>query len=179
MSCTDIVQVIVCQLIATNVALGIDHRVGIELAVVQDVLTAIAQIGIEHTLELNTHCIAPLRLLGIVEHIGLRRAFHLRLCHPFGVVLVGHLGESQTAIDKEAVEQDVAGLAIDGVAVLHTIETAVANGDVVDVGALFQTDNQHTIAGLLTGDVLHEHVSDSRVVASAAVLLGLVIQIDF
>ena len=77
MTCADVVEIILEDVVAADVALLVDHRIGIFLAVLADILTAIGQIGVEHAFEFNTHDIAPLGLLGEVEQEALRHAFHL------------------------------------------------------------------------------------------------------
>ena len=146
MTCTDIVEVIVQNVVPANLAFLVDHRVGVELAVVEDVLTAVAQVGVEHTFQLDAHHVTPFWTCGEVQQVGLRIALHLRACHPFRVVLVGHLGERQTTVHIELVEGDVARLAGDGVPLLHTVETTVSDGDIVDERVLFQSDDLHTVA---------------------------------
>ena len=69
MTSTNVVEVIVEQVVATDVAFLVDHRVGVKLAVVQNLLVAVAQIGVEHALELNAHDVAPLGFRREVEHI--------------------------------------------------------------------------------------------------------------
>ena len=91
MAGADVVKIIIEKVIATNLTLFVDHCVGVELAVVQNVLSAVAQVGVEHTFEFYTHHIAPLGTVGEVEQIRLGRSFHLRACHPLRVVLVGLL----------------------------------------------------------------------------------------
>ena len=74
---TDIVEVVVEDVVATYFTFLIDHRVSIHLAILAYILTAIAQISIEHTLQLDTHHVAPLRFRREVEHIGLWHTLHL------------------------------------------------------------------------------------------------------
>ena len=76
-SCTDLVEVIVFQTIASDNPVLVDHRVGIELAVALDVFVAISVIGVEHRFEFYTHHIAPLRMFAEIEHIRERVALHL------------------------------------------------------------------------------------------------------
>ena len=77
MTCADVVEIILEDVVATDVALLVDHRIGIFLAVFADILTAIGQISVEHAFEFDTHDIAPLGLLREVEQEALRHAFHL------------------------------------------------------------------------------------------------------
>ena len=65
----DVVEVIVEDVEATDVAVGIDHGVGILFAIFQDVLPTIAQIGVEHTLQFDAHHIAPFGLVREIEEV--------------------------------------------------------------------------------------------------------------
>ena len=179
MTCADIVQVIVQDVVPANLALLVDHRVGVELAVVKDVLTAVAQVGVEHTLQLNTHHVAPFRTCGEIQQVRLWIALHLRARHPFRVVLVGHFGERQSAVHVELVEGNVAGLAGDSISLLYTVEPTVPHGDIVDECILFQSYDLYAVARLLAGDILHQYVAHRGVVAATANLVVLVVQIDF
>ena len=77
MACADLVEVIILDIVGTDLALLVDHRVSIFLTVLADVLTAVSEIGVEHRLEFDTHYVAPAGFLGKVEQIALRHAFHL------------------------------------------------------------------------------------------------------
>ena len=59
MTCTDIVEVIFQKVITANVAFLIDHRIGIFLTVLEDIVTTIGEISIQHTFEFDAHYIAP------------------------------------------------------------------------------------------------------------------------
>ena len=59
MSGTYIVKVIIQDVVAADVTFVIDHRVGIFLAILADILATIFDIGVKHTLEFDTHYIAP------------------------------------------------------------------------------------------------------------------------
>ena len=179
MTCADIVQVIVQDVVSANLTLLVNHRVGVELAVVKDVLTAVAQVGVEHALQLDAHHVAPFRTCGEIQQVRLRIALHLRACHPFRVVLVGHFGERQSAVHIEFVEGNVAGLAGDGVTLLHTVEPTVPHGDIVDKRVLFQSDDLYTVARLLAGDILHQYIAHRGIVATTANLVVLIVQVDF
>ena len=87
----DVVQVVVQNVIACDVAFLVNHRVGVVLAVVENVLPAVAQVGVEHTFQLDAHHIRPLGLVGEVEQVALGHALHLRVRQPLRVVLVGFL----------------------------------------------------------------------------------------
>ena len=91
MTCTDVVEVVVKDVVAGNVTLLVNHLVGVHLTVFADVLTAIAQIGVKHAFQFNAHDIAPLGFLGKVEHVALWNTLHLRVCQPLGIVLVGRI----------------------------------------------------------------------------------------
>ena len=84
----NVVEVVLLQVIASNVPLLIDHGVHILTAIVQNVLSAIAQIGVEHSLEFDTHHITPLGLCGEVQKVGMWRTFHLRTHHPLRITPV-------------------------------------------------------------------------------------------
>ena len=91
MSGTDVVEIVVQHVISSDVALLVNHLVGVHLAVVVDVLTAIAEVGVQHALQFDAHDVRPLGLLGEVEHVRLWNALHLGIGEPLGVVLVRHL----------------------------------------------------------------------------------------
>ena len=63
MTSTYVVKVIIQDVVVANVALGVNHRVGIFLTVLADILTTIFKIGVEHTFQFNTHHVAPLGFL--------------------------------------------------------------------------------------------------------------------
>ena len=73
---TDVVEVVVKDVVAGNVTLLVNHLVGVHLAVFADVLTAIAQISVKHTFQFNAHHVAPFRFFGKVEHVALWYTFH-------------------------------------------------------------------------------------------------------
>ena len=77
MTCADLVEVIVLDIVGADIALLVDHCVGIFLTVFADVLTTVSEIGVEHRLEFDTHHVAPLGLFREVEQIALRHALHL------------------------------------------------------------------------------------------------------
>ena len=58
----DVVEVIVQNVVAADVALSVDHRVGVLLTVAADLVAAVSEIGVEHTLQLDAHDVRPLRL---------------------------------------------------------------------------------------------------------------------
>ena len=179
----DVVQVIVEDVVSGNVALLVNHLVGVHLAVVQDVVAAIFKIGVQHALQFDAHHIAPLRLGGEVEHVALGHALHLRVGEPLRVVLVGRVGEHQRAVDEEVVVVDAAGQSylMDGL-VVYAVEVAVLDGDVIDgIGQLrvLVADNHHTVFRLLAGDILHRHVAHGGVESAAAHLARLVVGVDF
>ena len=65
--------------------------------------------------------------------------------------------------------------------VIHTVELAVAHGDVVDgIGQLgvVVAHNHDAVLRLLAGHVLHRHVAHLRIEAAAAHLAGLVVGVD-
>ena len=94
-SCADVVEVIVLDVVAADGAVLANHRIGVLLAIETDVLATIFQIGVEHALQLNTHHVAPFGLIREVEQVGAWRALHLRIGHPLGIVLVGLLLQDQ------------------------------------------------------------------------------------
>ena len=69
MSCADVVEVIIQDVEPTDIAIGINHSVGVFLAILQDVFSAIAQIGVEHTFQFDPHHIAPFGLRGEIKKI--------------------------------------------------------------------------------------------------------------
>ncbi len=48
MSGADIVKVVVFEVVALDFAVLVDHSVGVELAIVLDVVAAVFEIGVEH-----------------------------------------------------------------------------------------------------------------------------------
>ena len=88
MARTNLIKIIVFQLICTNLAFVVDHRVGVKLAVFADVVATISKIGVEHGFEFYTHYIAPSWRLCEVEHIRLRHSLHFRVCQPLAIVLI-------------------------------------------------------------------------------------------
>ena len=66
---TNLVKIIVLQLIRTNLTLVVDHRVGVQLAVFSDIVATIFKISVEHSFKFDTHDIAPTRFLGEVEQV--------------------------------------------------------------------------------------------------------------
>ena len=67
-----LVEVVVLEFVAAYLALGVDHGVGVHLAVLPDFVVAIFKIGVEHGFQFDAHDIAPLGFLGEVEHVRLR-----------------------------------------------------------------------------------------------------------
>ena len=63
MTGTHVIEVVLQDVIVANAAFGVNHRVGIFLTVLADILTTIFKIGVEHTFQFNTHHVAPLGLL--------------------------------------------------------------------------------------------------------------------
>ena len=133
MRIADVVEIVLQNVITTDVAFLVDHRICILLAVLADVLATVCQIGVEHAFEFDTHHVAPLRLFGEVEQVTLGHALHLRISEPLGVVVIGSLLQTERTIDKQVLKLDVTGLAAREVAVLHTIKLTVLDGDIVDV----------------------------------------------
>ena len=174
----DIVEVVVEDVIAPDVALGIDHCVGVFLTVLADVLAAVGEIGVEHALEFDTHHIAPLGFGGEVEEVALRLALHLAVGEPLAIVLVGHLGQGQRTVDKKVVELHVAGLAGREIARLHTIEPAILHKDVVYVSVFLETDDLDAVFRLLAGDILHIDATHRGIVAATADFIVLVVEVD-
>ena len=75
-TCADIVKIVVEDIVARDVTFLVNHLVGVHLAVLTDVLTTIAQIGVKHAFQFNTHHIAPFRFLGKIEHVALGHTLH-------------------------------------------------------------------------------------------------------
>ena len=90
-----VVEVVVLQLVAGYVAVGINHRVGVFAEVFYHLLVFISQVGVEHALHLYAHHVAPFRFLREVQQEALWVALHLRPCHPLRVVLVWLVGIGQ------------------------------------------------------------------------------------
>ncbi len=178
MSRADLVEVVVLELICADFALGVDHRVGVELAVLADVVAAVAQVGVEHSLKLDAHNVAPAWLLGEVEHIGLRHALHLGIGHPFAVVLVGALLQAERTVDEEVVVFDVTCPALDLVTLLDVVEVAVLDVDVIHVGDAVERLDEHTVLALITCDVLDVHVAHRWGETAAADFFRLIVEVD-
>ena len=176
---TDLVEVVVFQAVAANLALGVDHRVGIHLAIPPDVVVTIFQVGVEHGFQFDTHHVAPLGSLGEVEHVRLGHAFHLRVGHPFAVVLVGHLLQHQSSVHIVVVEHHVAGLSRLEVALCHAVEAAVVHVDVIHIRAGVESDNLYAVLALLAGDIVEMHVAHGGQVATAADFVVLIVEVDF
>ena len=175
----DVVQVVVLQLIALDAAIVQNHRVGIFLTVAANVLTTILQIGVEHGFQLDAHDVAPLGFLGKVEHERLRRALHLRVGEPLGIVLIGFLQQYYGAVHLQVVEAYVTVLTGHGVACCHTVELTVLDIDVIHLTVVGHADNHHAVFRLLTRHVLHPYVAHGGVETTAAHLARLVVGIDF
>ena len=93
-------------------------------------------------------------------------------------MLVGQLRQAERAVDVVVVVADVAGLAGDLVAKGHPVELAVADVDVVDVADGVEGDDERAVLRLAAGDVLDIDVAHGRVVAAAADLVVLVVEVD-
>ena len=64
--CSDVVKVVVFQLVTSDSAACVNHRVSIFLAVVFDALPAILQVGVEHGFEFDAHHVTPFGFCGEV-----------------------------------------------------------------------------------------------------------------
>ena len=120
------------------------------------------EIGVEHTFELNAYSIVPFGLLGEVEQPGLWVALHLGVSHPLGIggVGIGSAVLNEIAIDVEIVIDHVAGLTGDGDRfLLHTVETAIAYGDVLHIDGGVESDDEDAVVALVAGHVFHRHVA--------------------
>ena len=175
---TDVVEVVVEDVVAADVALLVDHRVGVLLTVLANLVAAVAQVGVEHALKLDAHDVAPLGAGREVEHIRLRRALHLRVGHPLGVVLIGHLRETERAVAEVIVVVDVTRLSGNLVALGNAVEAAVLHHHVVDIADGVEADDQGAILRLLAGDILHIDLAHRGVEASAANLVVLVVEVN-
>ena len=111
MACADVVEVVVEDVVVADVAFGINHRIGIGLTILADVLTTIFKIGVEHAFEFDAHHVAPFGFRREIEQIALRHALHLRVGEPFAIVLIGHLIQNEGAVDEEIVEVNITGFA--------------------------------------------------------------------
>ena len=178
MTGTDLIEVVVLDVVGADLALGVDHRVGILLTVFANVLTSIFKIGVEHRLQFDTHHITPLRSDGEVEQITLRHTLHFGIGEPLGIVLVGGFQQRQTAVDIEVVVINIARLAAHVITILHTIEVAVLDEDIIDIGILLEADDLYTVLRLLTGHILHIDITHGGVVATAADLIMLIVKVD-
>ena len=179
MARTNLIKIIVFQLICTNLAFVVDHRVGVKLAVFADVVATISKIGVEHGFEFYTHYIAPSWRLCEVEHIRLRHSLHLRIGQPLAIVLIWLLLQAKRTIDKEILVFHVAGLSSNLVTFLHTIEAAVLDVDVINVGNTVEGNDEHAVLTLIASDVLDVDVAHCRHETAAADFLGLIVEVDF
>ena len=59
----NVVKVVVVIFEASDFALSVYHRIGVLLAIVPNAFVAVAQVGVEHRLQLDAHDVAPLRTL--------------------------------------------------------------------------------------------------------------------
>ena len=73
----NVVKVVVVIFEASDFALSVYHRIGVLLAIVPNAFVAVAQVGVEHRFQFDAHDVTPLRTLGEIEHVALRRALHL------------------------------------------------------------------------------------------------------
>ena len=130
---TDIVKVVVQDVVTTNVTLLVDHGVGIFLTILADVLAPIAQISIQHTFQFDTHHVAPLGTIREIEQIGLWHTLHLTVGHPLRIVLVRWVLEYQRAVNHQVVVSDVLSKTnlVNGL-VVNTVELTIAYCDVVN-----------------------------------------------
>ena len=181
-TCTYVVEVVFQNVVSTDVALGVNHRVGILLAVVAYLLAAMCQICVQHCLKLYTHHVTPSWLRSKVQQIASWHSLHLRVCHPLRIALVWHLLQHQRTVYYQVLILHILGLAylVYRLAV-HTVKLTVAHSDVVH--SIRQRVSlvayyHHTILRLLAGHVLHQHVAYRWVVSSAANLLWLVVSVN-
>ena len=65
----DVVKVVVEQVVASDVALGIDHSVGVFTTVSENGVASVFQICVEHAFQFDAHDIAPFRFCRKVEQI--------------------------------------------------------------------------------------------------------------
>ena len=175
-----VVEVVVLQLVAGYVAVGINHRVGVFAEVFYHLLVFISQVGVEHALHLYAHHVAPFRFFREIQQEALWVALHLRPCHPLRVVLVWlvGIGQYQLSVDEQVVVFHVACLARHLYRLFHhTLELAVLYRYVVYVLNLVKSDNQHAVVALLAGDVLHVHLSYGRLEATVAQFLWFVVEV--
>ena len=179
MTGADIVEIVVEDVVAPDFSLGIDHRVGIFLTVLADFFATIGEIGIQHALKLDAHHITPFRLGGEIEQVALRHTFHLAVGEPLAIVLVRHLCQGQGSVDKETVELHIAGLAGREIAGFDTIELAVPDQDVVNVGVFLKSDDLNAVFRLFAGDILHIDIAHRGIVAATADFIMLVVEVDF
>ena len=93
-------------------------------------------------------------------------------------MLVGHLRQGQGTVDKEIVELHVARLARREIARLDAVKLTVFHENVVHIGIFLETDNLNTIFRLLAGDIFHIDIAHRGVVAAAADLIMLVVEVD-
>ena len=173
---THIVEVEVFVFVASDVAFLIDHLGRIFLQVVEDGIVAflVVLVGVEHSLHLDTHHIAPLGLAAEVEQVRVGHTFHLAVGEPFAIVLVGLvlLVENEGAVDDEVVELHVAGLAcnLDWL-LLDTVELAVFDVDVVNILYSVTANDENTIVALLAGNVLNIHIANGWLETAVASFL--------
>jgi hypothetical protein len=93
-------------------------------------------------------------------------------------VLIGLFCQSETPVDEQIVECDIAGFTTYGVTIAHTVEPAVLNEDVIHVGVFVETDDLYTVLGFLAGDILHIDVAYRGVETSTAYLVVLIVEVD-
>ena len=91
MSCTKVIEVIIQNVVAGDVSLLVYHLVGIHFTILQNVLAAVAQVGVEHAFQLDAHHVTPLGFVSEVKHVRPWHTLHFRVCQPFRIVLVRFL----------------------------------------------------------------------------------------
>ena len=116
MSCADVVEVIVEQIVPTNGSLCGNHRVDVLLTIPHDVLATMCQIGVEHAFKFDTHHVTPFRFRGEVQQIGLGRPLHFRVGHPLAERLVWSISHQELVVDKNPMKPHVFRLSADRIA---------------------------------------------------------------
>ena len=87
--------------------------------------------------------------------------------------------QAKRTIDKEILVFHVAGLSSNLVTFLHTIEAAVLDVDVINVGNTVEGNDEHAVLALVASDVLDVDVAYCRQETAAADFLGLIVEVDF
>ena len=179
----DIVEIEILVLEARCGSVISNHLLGVSLHIVEDVVTSMCKICVEHSLKLYAHDIRPFALgmflgVGEVEVYGVGDPLHLGACQPLGVALVRHIGKHERAIDANIVKMNIVHAVLpDHRFVSHSCERAVAHMYVIDSISLLHSIYDNTMTGLSACDILHPYIVHIWYMSALSRLFGLVVDI--